>query len=49
MEILVDIIALEVYSTQAHNLLVHLTGGQMIAQYADNLRWFEEIGWGWDV
>lgn len=35
--ILVDITAFEVYSTQVHDFLVHLTGGQMIAEYADNL------------
>ena len=37
MVILVDVGAFEVDASKTHDLLVHLTGGQVIAKDADNL------------
>lgn len=37
MVVLVDVGAFEVDASKTHDLLVHLTGGQVIAKDADNL------------
>ncbi len=46
MVVLIDVGAFEVDASKTHDLLVHLTGGQVIAKDADNLLGLEEIGSG---